>query len=100
MLGFKRFRTAAITIAGIELLLRIRKGQFTLSPLRLRDRRAPAVWDAVLAAQVKRQDRAAYSHNLWLIIQFAPEPRPLDSYCHRPSRSDGLPAFSEALAHQ
>jgi transposase-like protein len=51
MLGFKRFKTAAITIAGIELLLRIRKGQFDLSRLRLRDQRAPAVWDAVLAAQ-------------------------------------------------
>jgi len=51
MLGFKRFKTAAIIIAGIELLLRIRKGQFTLSQLRLQDRRAPAVWDAVLAAQ-------------------------------------------------
>ena len=50
MLGFKRFRTAAIAIAGIELLLRIRKGQFNLSELRLRDRRAPVVWDAVLAA--------------------------------------------------
>jgi transposase-like protein len=51
MLGFKRFKTAAITIAGIELLLRIRKGQFDLRRLRLRDQRAPAVWDAVLAAQ-------------------------------------------------
>ena len=51
MLGFKRFGTAAITIAGIELLLRIGKGQFNLGLLRLRDRRAPAVWDAVLAAQ-------------------------------------------------
>ena len=50
MLGFKRFGTAAITIAGIELLLRIRKGQFNLSRLRLRDRAAPAVWNAVLAA--------------------------------------------------
>ena len=30
MLGFKRFRTAAITIAGIELLRRISKGQFNL----------------------------------------------------------------------
>lgn len=50
MLGFRRFRTAAIAIAGIELLLRIRKGQFNLSQLRLRDRRAPVVWDAVLAA--------------------------------------------------
>ena len=50
MLGFKRFRTAAITIAGIELLRRIRKDQFNLGRLRLRDRRAPAVWEAVLAA--------------------------------------------------
>jgi len=51
MLGFKRFKTAALTIAAIELLLRIRKGQFNLSRLLLRDRRAPAVWDAVLASQ-------------------------------------------------
>jgi transposase-like protein len=51
MLGFKWFRTAAITTAGIELLLRIRKGQFNLGRLCLRDRRAPAVWGAVLAAQ-------------------------------------------------
>jgi transposase-like protein len=51
MLGFKWFKTAAITIAGIELMLRIRKGQFNLCRLRLRGRRAPAVWDAVLAAQ-------------------------------------------------
>jgi len=50
MLGFKRFRTAAITIAGIELLRRIRKDQFNLARLRLRDRRAPAVWETVLAA--------------------------------------------------
>ena len=51
MLGFKRFKTAAITIAGIERPLRIRRRQFDLSRLRLRDQRAPAVWDAVLAAQ-------------------------------------------------
>lgn len=51
MLGFKRFKTAAITISGIELLRRIRKGQFNLSRLRLRDRRAPPVWEAVMAAQ-------------------------------------------------
>ena len=30
MLGFKWFRTAAITIAGIELAHRIRKGPFSL----------------------------------------------------------------------
>jgi transposase-like protein len=51
MLGFKRFKTAAITIAGIELLLRIRKGQFNVGRLRLRDRHAPAIWDAVLGVQ-------------------------------------------------
>ncbi|KLU25684.1 hypothetical protein EOS_13420, partial [Caballeronia mineralivorans PML1(12)] len=31
MLGFKRLRSAATTIAGIELVHRIRKGQFNLS---------------------------------------------------------------------
>jgi hypothetical protein len=36
MLGFKRLGTAALTIAGIELL--IHKGQFNLSGLRLKDR--------------------------------------------------------------
>ena len=50
MLGLKRFRTAAITIAGIELLLRIKKGQFNLGRLRLKDRRAPAIWEVVLSA--------------------------------------------------
>jgi transposase-like protein len=33
MLGFKRFRRAKVTIAGIELLHRIRKNQFNLSKL-------------------------------------------------------------------
>jgi transposase, IS6 family len=50
MLGFKRFRTAAVTIAGIELLRRIYKGQFSLGRLCLKDRSAPAIWNAVLAA--------------------------------------------------
>ena len=51
MLGFKWFKTAAVTIAGIELLRRIHKGQFNLTRLRLKDRRTPAVWNAVLAAR-------------------------------------------------
>src|SRR5271163_2870392 len=38
MLGFKRFRHAAITIAGIELMQRIRKGQFGLRRLGVRGR--------------------------------------------------------------
>ena len=50
MLGFKWFTTAAIVIAGIELLRRIHKGQFNLGRLRLKDRSTPAVWRAVLAA--------------------------------------------------
>jgi len=50
MLGFKWFRTAAITTTGIELLREIHKGQFNLSDLRLKDRSTPAVWNAVLAA--------------------------------------------------
>jgi hypothetical protein len=50
MLGFKRLANAAITIAGIELLHRIRKGQFKLPPLGVQGRTAPAVWNAVLQA--------------------------------------------------
>ena len=41
MLGFKRFESAAITISGIELMHRIRKGQFGLARLRLDDPATP-----------------------------------------------------------
>jgi transposase-like protein len=50
MLGFKNFSCAALTIAGVELLRRIRKGQFALGRLRLKDKTAPAIWNAVLVA--------------------------------------------------
>jgi transposase-like protein len=50
MLGFAEFKTAAITLAGIELMRRIHKRQFDLSRLRLKDRTAPEIWNAVLAA--------------------------------------------------
>jgi transposase-like protein len=50
MLDFKRFRNAAITLSGIELVHRIRKGQFSLAKLGLKDTAAPAVWEAVLSA--------------------------------------------------
>jgi transposase-like protein len=50
MLGVKWFKTAAITIAGIELLRRIHEGQFNLGRLYLKDRTAPEVWNAVPAA--------------------------------------------------
>jgi transposase-like protein len=49
MLGFKRFRCAATTISGIELMHRIRKCQFDLCALGLKDTTAPAVWNAVLS---------------------------------------------------
>ncbi len=51
MLDFKRFRTAAITLAGIELMHRIRKRRFGVARLRLKDTAAPAVWNTVLSAQ-------------------------------------------------
>jgi transposase-like protein len=50
MLGFKNFESAAITIAGIELLRRIPKGQFTLGRLRSKGQAASVIWNAVLAA--------------------------------------------------
>ncbi len=50
MLGFKVFGRAAITIAGVELLHRIRKGQFNLGRLRVKGQAAPAIWNAVLSA--------------------------------------------------
>ena len=50
MLSFKGFRRAAITLAGIELMHRIRKGQFGLGRLSIQGQTASAVWNAVLAA--------------------------------------------------
>ena len=46
----KKSRNARITIAGIELMHRIRKGQFRLSRLGVKGKAAPAVWNAVLLA--------------------------------------------------
>ena len=48
MLGFKPFRNAAITIAGIELMHRIRKGQFGLRRLGVHGGAAPGIWNAIL----------------------------------------------------
>jgi transposase-like protein len=50
ILGVKRFDYAAITLAGVDLLRRIHKGQFALGHLRAKDEGAPAIWNAVLAA--------------------------------------------------
>jgi hypothetical protein len=50
MLGFKNSDCAAIALAGIERLNRIRKGQFSMGRLGLKNQTAPAVWTAVLSA--------------------------------------------------
>jgi transposase-like protein len=50
MLGFKQFRNAVITIAGIELMHRIRKRQFALWRLRVQGGAASGIWNAILGA--------------------------------------------------
>jgi transposase, IS6 family len=50
MPGFRGFGHAAITLAGIELMHRIRTVQFGLRRLSVQNRTASAVWHAVLAA--------------------------------------------------
>jgi transposase-like protein len=51
MLGFKRFRSGGITVAGVELMQRIRKSQHELGCLEDVQGRAPAaIWTAVLTA--------------------------------------------------
>jgi hypothetical protein len=44
------FRRAATTIADVEFMHRIRKGQFKLEKLRIKDKTAPEIWNAVLTA--------------------------------------------------
>ena len=50
MLGFKQFCDAATTIAGIELMHRIRKGQFGLRHLGIHGGAVFAIWNRVLKA--------------------------------------------------
>ena len=50
MLGLKSFRTAAVVIGGIELLEKIKKGQFKIGKLGGRTARMPEIWQAALAA--------------------------------------------------
>jgi hypothetical protein len=47
MLGFKPFRNAVITIAGIELMHCIRKGRFGLWRLRVQGGTAPEIRNAI-----------------------------------------------------
>ena len=51
MLGFKNFGSAAVTISGIELVQKIKQGQFDLpKSIDAREARTPQVWEAALAA--------------------------------------------------
>jgi transposase-like protein len=50
MLGFKSFSSAAITIAGVELLRRIHKDNSPSVASASKTTAAPALWNAVLAA--------------------------------------------------
>jgi transposase-like protein len=70
VLGLKGFRHAAITLAGIELMHRIRKGQFGLRRLSVQGQTASAVWNAVLAARSRHTHRG----RACLCYLFAPQP--------------------------
>jgi hypothetical protein len=50
MLGFHLFNNAATAIAGIELIRRIKKGQFKLGQFAAHRKTVPQIWAAVLAA--------------------------------------------------
>lgn len=50
MLGFKRFSNAAIVVSGIELIHKIRKGQFDASKVGQSSVRVTQMWKAVLSA--------------------------------------------------
>jgi transposase-like protein len=50
MLGLKSFASAATTVRGIELMHRIRKGQFDLRDLATQGQTTPQIWAAVLAS--------------------------------------------------
>lgn len=49
MMGVKSHRTAAVTLAGIELTHRIRKRQFVFGPGRWTDRSLKKQWEVELA---------------------------------------------------
>jgi transposase-like protein len=50
MLGFKRFDNAAVSISGIELAEKIKKGQFKTGKLRIRQATMSELWSAALTA--------------------------------------------------
>ncbi|MDQ3253891.1 MAG: transposase, partial [Acidobacteriota bacterium] len=49
MLGFKTLNNAAVTLSGIELVQKIRKGQFNTASISHAGAGVAQVWEAVLA---------------------------------------------------
>jgi hypothetical protein len=69
MLGFKDFVSAQITLAGVELVHRIRQGQFALRKLEVADGAGD------LERGARRLRRKAFKIDLGLQnLNFAPEP--------------------------
>ncbi|MDQ3652270.1 MAG: IS6 family transposase [Acidobacteriota bacterium] len=50
MLGFKSFSNAAVTLSGIELAQKIKKGQYDTSSISQAGALVPQVWESVLTA--------------------------------------------------
>ena len=50
MLGFKTFGNAEVTLSGIELANKIKKGQFDTSGIISQGDKITQVWEAALAA--------------------------------------------------
>jgi transposase-like protein len=57
MLGFKKFRSAAVTISGVELVQKIKKGQFDIpKSIDAREARTPQVWEQCSPLDTKQTD--------------------------------------------
>jgi hypothetical protein len=76
MLGFKDFVSAQITLAGVELVHRIRQGQFALRKLGVAKKTAPEIWNA----SARRLRRKAFKIHLGLHISTLHQSRYEDVY--------------------
>jgi hypothetical protein len=74
-LGFKRFKTAAITMAGIELLLRIDKGSSSTSVGYVFGADMRLLSGTPSWQRNKATTSHTHSHDFWLAMLFAPELR-------------------------
>jgi hypothetical protein len=69
MLGFKRFGNAAVTISGIELAHKVRKGQFDTPELSLDRAQAQELWQTVWQRNISDNKATPTS-----LTRFAPQP--------------------------